>query len=206
MRVAAAKPHRFRIPPGDPNHEVKGTLPVPFDSQIISFMPHMHMRGKAFRYDMVDAAGERRELLSVPAYDFNWQIQYRSAEPVLARTGSRIDATAWYDNSPENPNNPDATKTVTWGDQTEEEMMIGYLEYVRVPPAATKTASKSADAAPLSLTPKALGLLGRRLDTDRDNRVSTKEAGSAFLSLHQRLDLNRDGYVTGEEVKTASVR
>ena len=206
VHVAAAKQHRFRIPPGDPNHEVKGTLPVPFDSQIISFMPHMHMRGKAFRYDMVDPAGERRELLSVPAYDFNWQLQYRSAQPVLARTGSRIEATAWYDNSPENPNNPDATKTVTWGDQTEEEMMIGYLEYVRVPPAAVKTASTPTEAAPLSLTPKALGLLGRRLDTDRDNRISTAEAGSAFPALHQRLDLNRDGYVSGEEVKAAVVR
>ena len=206
VHVAAAKQHRFRIPPGDPNHEVKGTLPIPFDSQIISFMPHMHMRGKAFRYDMVDPLGERRELLSVPAYDFNWQIQYRSAQPVPAKTGSRIEATAWYDNSPENPNNPDATKTVTWGDQTEEEMMIGYLEYVRVPPAAAKTTASSPEAAPLSLTPKALGLLGRRLDTDRDKRISTAEAGSAFLALHQRLDLNRDGYVTGEEVKTASVR
>ena len=110
VHVAAAKQHRFRIPPGAPNHEVKGTLPFPFDSQIISFMPHMHMRGKAFRYDLVDPAGERRELLSVPAYDFNWQLQYRSAEPVLAMTGSRIEATAWYDNSPENPNNPDSPK------------------------------------------------------------------------------------------------
>ena len=200
VHVAAAKEHRFRIPPGAPNHEVKGTLPVPFDSQIISFMPHMHMRGKAFRYDLVDPAGERRELLSVPAYDFNWQLQYRSAEPVLAMTGSRIEATAWYDNSPENPNNPDSTKTVTWGDQTEEEMMIGYLEYVRVP-ASTKTASTPAKDAPLSLTPKALGLLGRRLDKDKDNRISREEAGPTFLALHQRLDLNGDGFVIADEVK-----
>ena len=195
VHVAAAKEHRFRIPPGAPNHEVKGTLPVPFDSQIISFMPHMHMRGKAFRYDLVDPAGERRELLSVPVYDFNWQLQYRSAEPVLAMTGSRIEATAWYDNSPENPNNPDSTKTVTWGDQTEEEMMIGYLEYVRVP------ASTPAKDAPLSLTPKALGLLGRRLDKDKDNRISREEAGPTFLALHQRLDLNGDGFVIADEVK-----
>jgi thiol-disulfide isomerase/thioredoxin/mono/diheme cytochrome c family protein len=201
VHVSAAKQHRFSIPAGAPNHEVKGALPVPFDSQILSFMPHMHMRGKAFRYDMVDPAGQRRELLSVPAYDFNWQLQYRSAEPVLAMTGSRIEATAWYDNSPENPNNPDATKTVTWGDQTEEEMMIGYLEYVRVPADGTTAA-----ATPLSLTPKALGLLGRRLDKDRDNRVSREEAGPTFLALHQRLDRNQDGYVTAEEVKTASGR
>ena len=203
VHVAAAKQHAIFIPPGAPNHEVKGILRVPFDSQIISFMPHMHMRGKAFRYDLVDPAGQRRELLNVPAYDFNWQLQYRAAEPVLAMTGSRIEASAWYDNSPENPNNPDPSKTVRWGDQTEEEMMIGYLEYVRVPAAAGDTAG-SAKEAPLSLTPKALGLLGRRLDLDRDNRVSTAEAGSAFLTLHQRLDRNRDGFVTGEEVKAAA--
>lgn len=206
VHVAAAKQRFFKIPPGAPNHEVKGTLPVPFDSRILSFMPHMHMRGKAFRYDMVDPAGERRELLNVPAYDFNWQLQYRSAEPVLAMTGSRIEATAWYDNSPENPNNPDAAKTVTWGDQTEEEMMIGYLEYVRLPAASGKTAAAPAAEAPLSLTPKALGVLGRRLDTDRDNRISVTEAGDTFLALHQRLDRNRDGYVTGDEVKAAAAR
>ena len=203
VHVAAAKQHRFSIPPGAPNHKVKGTLPVPFDSQIISFMPHMHMRGKAFLYEMVDPAGERRELLSVPAYDFNWQLQYRSAEPVLAMTGSRIEATAWYDNSPENPNNPDATKTVRWGEQTEDEMMIGYLEYVRIP-ASAKSASTPAKDAPLSPTPNAPGLLGRRFDTDRDNRISGAEAGDAFLALHQRLDRNRDGYVTGDEVKAVA--
>jgi hypothetical protein len=143
VHVAAAKQHRFAIPAGDPNYEVKGVLPVPFDAQILSFMPHMHMRGKAFRYEMVDAAGERRDLLNVPRYDFNWQLLYRAAEPISAAPGSRIEATAWFDNSPENPNNPDPAKTVTWGDQTEDEMMIGYLEYVRIPPAGPKTASAS---------------------------------------------------------------
>ena len=85
MHVAAAKQTASAIPPGAPNHEVKGALPVPFDAQILSFMPHMHMRGKAFRYDLVDADGQRRELLNVPAYDFNWQLQYRAAEPVIVR-------------------------------------------------------------------------------------------------------------------------
>ena len=104
---------------------------MPFDAQVLSFMPHMHMRGTAFRYELVEPGGERRELLDVPHYDFNWQLLYRAAEPVLVRAGSRIEATAWYDNSAENPNNPDPRAEVRWGDQTEEEMMIGYVEYIK---------------------------------------------------------------------------
>ena len=202
VHVAAAKQTRFAIPPGAPNHEVKGTLPVPFDAQILSFMPHMHMRGKAFRYEMVDASGQRRELLNVPNYDFNWQLLYRAAEPVIARAGSRIEATAWFDNSLENPSNPDPTKTVRWGEQTEDEMMIGYLEYVKTPAILDQARA----AVPLALTPKALGVLGRRLDADRDSRVSREEAGPVFLALHARLDQNRDGYVTEDEAKTAAAR
>ncbi len=132
VHVAAAKQTRFRIPPGAPRHEVKGALPVPFDAQVLSLMPHMHMRGTAFRYELVEPGGQRRELLDVPRYDFNWQLLYRAAEPVLVQAGSRIEATAWYDNSAENPNNPDPSAEVRWGDQTEEEMMIGYVEYVKV--------------------------------------------------------------------------
>jgi thiol-disulfide isomerase/thioredoxin len=199
VHVAAAKQHRFAIPPGHPNFEVKGALPVPFEAQILSFMPHMHMRGKAFRYDLVDAAGTRVELLNVPRYDFNWQLLYRAAEPLVLNSGSRIEATAWYDNSPENPSNPDPAKTVVWGDQTEDEMMLGYLEYVRIPASSAKTAA----VPPLSLTPRALRVLGRRLDTNKDNRVSREEAGPTFLPLHQQLDQNQDGFVTAEEAKAA---
>ncbi len=136
VHVAAAKQTRFCIPPGARRHEVRGALPIPFGAQILSLMPHMHMRGAAFRYELVDAGGQRRELLDVPRYDFNWQLLYRAAEPIAVEAGSRIEATAWFDNSAENPNNPDPTAEVRWGDQTEEEMMIGYVEYVKVAAAA----------------------------------------------------------------------
>ncbi len=85
-------------------------------------------------------------------------------------------------------------------------MMIGYLEYVKVPADSVKTAANPTEpAGPLSLTPKALGVLGRRLDTNKDNRVSREEAGPAFLALHQRLDQNGDGFVTSDEAKKAAV-
>lgn len=96
---------------------------------LLSFTPHMHVRGKAARYEAVLPDGTRRRLLDVPAYDFNWQLQYRLAEPLSLPRGTRLVYTAWYDNSTGNPANPDPTKTVRWGPQTFDEMMLGYVEY-----------------------------------------------------------------------------
>ena len=95
---------------------------------ILSFAPHTHLRGKAFRYDLIYADGRSVELIDIPRYDFNWQMRYRLAAPVYAPLGSKIRATAWYDNSAKNPANPDPTKEVRHGDQTWDEMMIGYFE------------------------------------------------------------------------------
>ena len=206
VMVAAAKNRRFAIPPGAAAHEEKGVLPVPFEARVLAFMPHMHVRGKAFRYELVDRDGARRTLLDVPRYDFNWQLLYRLAEPLAAPAGSRIEVTAVFDNSSGNPANPDPTRTVRWGDQTDEEMLIGYLEYVNPaqnPAAAAGTAATDPDKAPLRLTGKALGVLGRRLDADKDGRVSRDEAGTAFAGLHTRLDTDKDGYVTGDETRAA---
>ncbi len=119
----------LRIPPGADNHPEVGKLPVVFDATILSFMPHMHVRGKAFRYELIQPNGTRRTLLEVPRYDFNWQLAYRLAEPISVPRGSRLEATGWFDNSAKNPANPDPTKTVRWGPQTYEEMLLGYLEY-----------------------------------------------------------------------------
>jgi hypothetical protein len=80
-------------------------------------------------------------LLEVPRYDFNWQLAYRYAEPITIPAGSKIRATGWFDNSANNPANPDPTKSVRWGPQTSDEMMLGYVEYyypTRDPKVATK--------------------------------------------------------------------
>ena len=92
-------------------------------------MPHMHTRGKAFRYDVTLPGGDRRTLLDVPRYDFNWQLAYTYAEPLSLPRGSRIDVRAVYDNSDANPANPDPARHVRWGPQTTDEMLIGYVEY-----------------------------------------------------------------------------
>ena len=93
-------------------------------------MPHMHVRGKEFKYLAKFPDGGERTLLSVPFYDFNWQHEYRFADPVYLPKGTVIECTAHFDNSAENPANPEPSKWVTWGDQTWEEMMIGFYTLI----------------------------------------------------------------------------
>jgi hypothetical protein len=123
--------HAFIIPPGadDFRVEVQGTLPN--DATLLSLFPHMHLRGKRFEYDIVQPDGSIETLLRVN-YHFHWQLGYRLAEPRLLKAGTRLRAVAWYDNSQSNPHNPDPTATVTWGDQTYQEMMVGFFD-VAVP-------------------------------------------------------------------------
>jgi hypothetical protein len=92
-------------------------------------MPHMHLRGKDFEYRAEYPDGRKEILLSVPHYDFGWQTEYRLAEPALLPKGTTLHCTAHFDNSSNNPANPDSKKEVTWGDQTWEEMMIGWIDY-----------------------------------------------------------------------------
>jgi len=121
----------FKIPPGDPNYAVQGMKNTfPNGVEILSFFPHMHVRGKSFEYRAVYPDGRTETLLRVPKYDFYWQLDYKLAQPLKLPPGSRIECTAWYDNSPNNPSNPDPKATVAWGEQSWEEMMIGFYDVV----------------------------------------------------------------------------
>jgi peroxiredoxin len=130
VRVSALINTAFAIPPGADNHKIEAAIPyVPFEAKALAFFPHAHLRGKAAKYELRTPDGATKTLLDVPHYDFNWQLVYRYAEPVSVPRGSRLQYTAWYDNSDKNPANPDPKKTVRWGPQTYEEMHLGYLEY-----------------------------------------------------------------------------
>jgi hypothetical protein len=124
----AAIDFQLSIPPGEANHVSKAKAPNFYDSSLISFFPHMHVRGKAFEYEVVMPDGERKKLLNVPRYDFNWQFSYRLDKPIDLPPGARIECKAVFDNSPNNPANPDPKATVKWGEQTSEEMMIGFYD------------------------------------------------------------------------------
>ncbi|MBV9501259.1 MAG: thiol-disulfide isomerase [Acidobacteriaceae bacterium] len=128
---------RFVIPPGDPDKrvEVHGTLPN--DALLLSFFPHMHLRGKSFEYNILEPHGRIRTLLRIPHYDFFWQLSYRLAAPIPLKAGTILQAIATFDNSRNNPHNPDPDSAVIWGEQTWAEMMVGFFD-VAVDPGITK--------------------------------------------------------------------
>jgi mono/diheme cytochrome c family protein len=124
----------IKIPPGADNHKEEATFTFDSDSKILGLLPHMHVRGKSFSYTLIGADGKEQVLLDVPRYDFNWQTCYRPKEPIAVKKGARIRAVAHYDNSKNNPANPDPTKEVKFGQQTWDEMFIGYVDFVKVSP------------------------------------------------------------------------
>jgi hypothetical protein len=125
--MLSAMTKKFVIPPGADNYKVEAEITLQEDTTISALTPHMHLRGKAFEFRVVYPTGERQELLRVPRYDFNWQLSYEPASPIVLPKGSRIECTAWYDNSPNNPHNPDPKSEVRYGDQSWEEMMFGFF-------------------------------------------------------------------------------
>jgi peroxiredoxin len=156
----AKKPPRFELftnsfaneaiflPPGDPHYRAEASLKMRADARIISFVPHMHWRGKNYFYEAIYPDGRRETLLSVPRWDFNWQNVYQLQEPLKLPKGARLHAVAHWDNSINNPLNPDPSKSVRFGLQTWEEMMVGWVAYVwERPETAAELAKQPVDPA-----------------------------------------------------------
>lgn len=127
--TAGAVQANLAIPPGEANYETSSEFTFKEDSHIDSLHPHMHFRGRDFNFKLVSPDGTAKMLLSVPRWDFNWQLTYFLKEPVAAPKGSKLICVAHFDNSTGNKFNPDPTKLVKWGPQTFDEMMIGYFDY-----------------------------------------------------------------------------
>jgi thiol-disulfide isomerase/thioredoxin len=193
VRVVGIANTGLKIPPGAANHEVHAATPVLFDARVMSFMPHMHVRGKAFRYELALPDGSKQLLLDVPRYDFNWQLQYKLAEPIDAPLGSRLLATGWFDNSTNNPANPDPAREVKWGPQTDDEMMLGYLEYY-VP--SMKPGQRTSLA---QMVANDGTLLFNALDKNHDSKITREEAPTP--EAFRQADADGDGIVTRDEFK-----
>jgi peroxiredoxin len=160
------------LPPHEEHYRAEATLRLRADARIISFTPHMHWRGQDFRYEIIQPDGKREPLLSVPRWDFNWQSVYQFQEPIRLSKDARIHAVAHWDNSRNNPYNPAPEKSVRFGLQTWDEMMVGWVAYVYERPAEAAALSKQ----PVSQA----DAMFDRLDRNGDGVITADEFPEQF--------------------------
>ena len=135
----------LRIPPNDANYQVVAQHKFRREATLLGMNPHMHLRGKSFRYELVHPDGTNEILLDVPHYDFNWQLWYMLQEPKKISKGSTMICTAYFDNSSDNLANPNPNTTVNWGEQTWDEMMFGFYSIITPVDPLSEAADKSAN-------------------------------------------------------------
>lgn len=211
VRTAAVADRRIDIPPGANNHEETASVRLPADARLLAFMPHMHVRGKAYRYELQRPdESEPTVVLDIPRYDFNWQLRYTLREPLDAPAGATLIGTARYDNSAENPANPDPTKTVRWGPQTYDEMMLGYVEYYLVNedpahpeelPAGSTPGRQRGPGGGAGAGGRGLSFenLLAQFDANKDGKIEKKEVPESLHRQFDRLDRNKDGVLTKDD-------
>lgn len=195
--------HRgIAIPPHAEDYKLESNMTAyKHDLVVMSYAPHMHLRGKAFSYEAVYPDGQKEMLLDVPHYDFNWQTSYELVEPKVLPPGTRIHCVAHWDNSENNPANPDASVTVNWGDQTWDEMMLGFFD-VAVPIDREKLL---ADGTVPKLAPVEASMEDRarelvsQLDQNGDGKLTKDELPGRLQQTFAFLDSNHDGVLDVEE-------
>jgi len=184
----------FSIPPGDPDYSIAAETKFENDTLLANLTPHMHTRGKSFRYEATYPDGNKEVLLDVPTYDFNWQTTYNFKEPKLIPKGTTLVCTAHWDNSENNLSNPDPTKAVTWGEQTWEEMMIGF--YVEVYPKDQVPTRPSGGRG--QIDPKTMF---KSFDANKDGKLTKEELPGRLQQMFGLVDSNGDGSVSEQEIE-----
>jgi peroxiredoxin/mono/diheme cytochrome c family protein len=211
MTSEARKTRGLVIPPHAANERHEADSPKsPIDVLLLNLMPHMHVRGKSFRYELKLPDGRTETILDVPRYDFNWQTSYQLAEPIRVPAGASMHCVAHYDNSENNLNNPDPNATVRWGEQTWDEMLIGYFD-IAVPRAvfdttrSAVTTPRKEDVAPAIRHVIANRVIDRmqELDTNKDGVLTPDEVPERLLPIFKQLDLDGDKKLTVEEARKA---
>ena len=201
VRTASTGNRRLQIEPQKDNQAFESrVVTAPVELQLLSLSPHMHLRGKSFRYELTLPDGTQETLLDVPHYDFNWQTAYRLPEPRKIPQGAKLKAFATFDNSTNNLANPDPSKKVTWGEQSWDEMLLGYFD-IAVPRGSDDTAAQVVAAIGEAREPLAIvKRIFESLDKNKDGKISRDEVGPAQKVMFDKLDTDADGNVTQSEI------
>lgn len=202
----------FEIPPRTAEHRVSAELDwFPQRGTLLGIMPHMHYRGRSFEFRATRRGGGEETLLRVPRYDFNWQHVYELADPLPLSTVDSLSFTATFDNSAENPFNPDPSEWVTWGDQTWEEMAVVFCQ-VAQPRTLSRAPDESADIvtdAQRAARDRAIAAFVEdffsEVDTDGDGVVRRSEAPTVIREFYfSRYDRDGDFRITRQEVRAVA--
>jgi len=195
VRTVSASTHKIEIPPGAENYKLEVTSGKQRrETLLLSMMPHMHLRGKSFRYEARYPDGKTETLLDVPRYDFNWQTSYRLTNIKRLPAGTQIHCVAHYDNSENNLANPDPTKTIRYGEQTWEEMMFGFYD-IAVPNLLNSSKVDQVRAA--------ANLLLKTYDKNGNGEVARNEVADNILPVFKRIDTDGNDIVTLKELIVA---
>jgi peroxiredoxin len=201
VRTVEAINTGFEIPAGADNYEVESdSFSMPMDVQLLQLFPHMHFRGKSFTYEAVYPDGRKQMLLDVPRYDFGWQLTYELSSLMPMPKGTRMHCVAHFDNSENNLNNPDPKSAVRWGDQTWEEMMIGFYD-IAVP--VTQDDIREGRLPDFQPTPEQIAQrVIQQFDKNHDGKVQMSElpAKPQIRIFFATVDKNHDGVITADEI------
>jgi hypothetical protein len=171
IKSRAASNIYFQIPPGAEHHKVTAFWKPSVDITIHSLSPHMHYRGSAMEYKVAYPDGRSETLLNVPKYSFNWQMTYNPKRLLHIPAGSKIEVTAYFDNSAKNKLNPDPTKLVRHGEPTYDEMMMGFMEYVTEKPKQ-----------PARIDPQVFDTYAGRYDVGNNRAIVVTREGNRYFS------------------------
>jgi len=199
MRNSVVVDNSIVIPPGEARHKETAYIDFPKEALLYSAFPHAHYRGYASDLWIQYPDGTKKMLLAMPRYDFNWQREYTFAEPVKVPAGSKLIAHYWYDNSKQNPANPDATKKIVWGDQSWEEMFYTAVRYRWM----DETSTKLTNYDELVDQTRLLGMLDDSMDGKIQKAELKGELGDKLAPYFAQIDQNKSGGIENAELMAA---
>ena len=195
----------FAIPAGDANYTIQADYTFKHDSQIVELMPHMHLRGKSAHYEAFYPDGTSEVLLNVPRYDFNWQTSYQFTDFKKVPAGTKIVFTSSWDNSADNPYNPDPAKTITWGEPTTDEMSFGYMSFINDSgeyEGMFGGGRDDDDDDDSGGGPSLVQVIGM-FDKNADGLLQKDEAPGQMVNFFDMIDQNKDGGIDKTEAEAA---